>query len=93
MKHGQHWLVTPQEKQSIAVEDAAFIAVDVKPTGDALAFRLNTDDLVIAGPDHPIRARAAIPTYRRSIWRAARNRGSDSTAAPMLQLVNWLGTT
>ncbi|RZK00645.1 MAG: DUF1285 domain-containing protein [Novosphingobium sp.] len=53
---GQHWLVTPQEKQSIEVEDAAFVAVDVKRDGDALAFRLNTDDLVIAGPDHPIRA-------------------------------------
>ena len=53
---GRHWLVTPQEKLSIAVEDAAFIAIDVKRDGDALAFRLNTDDLVIAGPDHPIRA-------------------------------------
>lgn len=52
---GQHWLVTPQEKQSIAVEDAAFIAIDLKREGDALAFRLNTDDLVIAGPDHPLR--------------------------------------
>lgn len=53
---GQHWLVTPHERQSIAVEDAAFVAIDVKREGDALAFRLNTDDLVIAGPDHPIRA-------------------------------------
>lgn len=53
---GRHWLVTPYEKQSIEVEDAAFIAVDVKREGDALAFRLNTDDLVIAGPAHPIRA-------------------------------------
>jgi hypothetical protein len=53
---GQHWLVTPHEKLSIAVDDAAFIAIDVKQDGEALAFRLNTDDLVIAGPDHPIRA-------------------------------------
>lgn len=53
---GQHWLVTPSEKQSVAVDDAAFIAVDVKRDGDALAFRLNTDDLVVAGPEHPIRA-------------------------------------
>jgi len=55
-KRDQHWLVTPQEKLSIVVEDAAFIAVDVKRDGQGLAFRLNTDDLVIAGPDHPIRA-------------------------------------
>lgn len=55
-EHG-HWLVTPQQKLSVAVEDAAFIAVDVKQDGDSLAFRLNTDDLVIAGPQHPIVAR------------------------------------
>lgn len=59
---GQHWLVTPQQKLSIEVEDAAFIAVDVKRDGDALAFRLNTDDLVIAGPDHPLTARGDAET-------------------------------
>lgn len=53
---GQHWLVTPHEKLAIAVDDAAFIAVDVKQEHGALAFRLNTDDLVVAGPEHPIRA-------------------------------------
>ncbi|WP_379922139.1 DUF1285 domain-containing protein [Erythrobacter sp. R86502] len=53
---GHHWLVTPFEKLSIEVEDAAFIAVDCVRTDDALAFRLNTDDLVIAGPDHGLRA-------------------------------------
>jgi hypothetical protein len=60
---GGHWLVTPQQKLSIEVEDAAFIAVDVKQEGDALAFRLNTDDLVIAGPDHPIVARGEAAIY------------------------------
>lgn len=53
---GQHWLVTPYERQSIAVEDAAFVAVDVARKDGALVFRINTDDLVVAGPDHPIRA-------------------------------------
>ncbi|MBV1916907.1 MAG: DUF1285 domain-containing protein [Sphingomonadaceae bacterium] len=53
---GQHWLLTPHQRLSIEVEDAAFLAVDVRADGDALAFRLNTDDLVIAGPDNPIRA-------------------------------------
>ncbi|MCB2072902.1 MAG: DUF1285 domain-containing protein [Novosphingobium sp.] len=56
-RDGQHWLVTPFEKQSIEVEDAAFIAVDVKQETDSLVFRLNTDDLLIAGPGHPIMAR------------------------------------
>ena len=52
---GQHWLVTPFQKLAIEVEDAAFIATDVKLDGDALAFRLNTDDLVIADAAHPLR--------------------------------------
>jgi uncharacterized protein len=58
-----HWLVTPQQKLSIGVDDAAFIAVDVKKEGDALAFRLNTDDLVIAGPDNAIVARGDAAIY------------------------------
>jgi hypothetical protein len=53
---GQHWLVTPFEKLSIEVDDAAFVATDCARADDALAFRLNTDDLVIAGPEHPLRA-------------------------------------
>ncbi len=53
---GQHWLVTPFEQLSIEVEDAAFIATDVARKDGGLAFRLNTDELVIAGPDHPLRA-------------------------------------
>jgi uncharacterized protein len=52
-------LVTPVEKLDIAVEDAPFVAVELKSEGEgearALAFRLNTGDVVIAGPDHPLR--------------------------------------
>jgi hypothetical protein len=51
-----HWLVTPHQKLSVEVEDAAFVAVDMTATEGALAFRLNTDEIVIAGPDHPLRA-------------------------------------
>ena len=53
---GQHWLVSPFEKLAITVDDAAFIATDLRIDAGALAFRLNTDDLVIAGPQNPIRA-------------------------------------
>lgn len=63
---GAHFLVTPFEKLSIEVEDAAFIATDmvVRDEGGktALAFRLNTDELVIAGPEHPIIARGSAET-------------------------------
>ncbi len=68
---GQHWLVTPQEKLSIEVEDAAFIATDVAAQQGALAFRLNTDDIVVAGPDHPLTARGSADTP--AIYLAVRN--------------------
>ncbi|QGN53534.1 DUF1285 domain-containing protein [Novosphingobium sp. Gsoil 351] len=53
---GQHWLISPFEKLRIAVDDAAFIATDLRIDDGALAFRLNTDEFAIAGPQHPIRA-------------------------------------
>ena len=53
---GSHWLVTPFEKLRIEVEDACFIAIDVADKDGALAFSLNTDDLVVAGPANPLRA-------------------------------------
>lgn len=59
---GSHWLVTPVEMQSIAVEDAAFIATDVAVKGGALAFQLNTDEIVLAGPEHPLTARGDLDT-------------------------------
>jgi len=68
---GRHWLVTPVERQSIEVEDAAFIAVDVLQRGDALVFRLNTDEFVIAGHDHPIIARGDADTP--ALYVAVRN--------------------
>ena len=58
---GSHVLVTPVEKLSIEVEDAPFIAVEVKTEGEgrarALAFRLNTGDLVAAGPNNGLALR------------------------------------
>ena len=54
---GQHWLVTPTQRLAIAVDDAAFIAIDLKHENGAIAFRLNTDDLVVAGPGHALIAR------------------------------------
>lgn len=53
---GRYWLVTPFEKAAIEVEDAPFIAIDVARRDGALAFRLNTDELVIAGPENRLRA-------------------------------------
>lgn len=87
---GQHWLVTPHEKQSIAVEDAAFIAVDVARTGDALAFRLNTDDVVLAGPDHPLIARgdADLPAVYLAVRQGAEARINRSTWLQLVELAD-----
>jgi hypothetical protein len=52
-------LVTPAEKLDIDVEDAPFIAVEVKSEGEGeqrmLAFRLNTGDMILADRDHRLR--------------------------------------
>lgn len=56
---GGYVLVTPAEKLSIQVDDAPFVAVELKSDGVGeqrrLAFRLNTGDLVMAGADHGLR--------------------------------------
>lgn len=56
---GGHVLVTPVEKLDIEVEDAPFVAVEMKADGEGeaarLHFRLNTDDIITAGPDNAIR--------------------------------------
>ena len=60
-------LVTPAEKLAIIVEDAPFVAVEVKSEGGgrerSLAFRLNTGDAVIAGPAHRLRFAAGPHPY------------------------------
>lgn len=85
---GQHWLVTPHERLSIGVDDAAFIAVDVKQEDDALAFRLNTDDLVIAGPDNPIRAEGDpdVPALYLGVRHGAEARLNRSTYGQLVEI-------
>lgn len=60
---GSHVLVTPAEKLDIDVDDAPFTAVDADSLGDGrsrrLLFRLNTDEVVAAGPDHALEVRLA----------------------------------
>ena len=56
---GSFWLETPAERGRIEVEDAPFVAVELDWAGDGrqqmLSFRTNVDQVVTAGPDHPIR--------------------------------------
>jgi len=56
---GAFWLQTPAERGRIQVEDAPFVAVELDWGGagrdQKLSFRTNIDQIVTAGPDHPIR--------------------------------------
>jgi len=56
---GRHYLVTPAEKVDVDVEDAPFLAVEMEVRGSghaqSLIFRTNVDDIVAAGPEHPLR--------------------------------------
>ena len=56
---GSWWLQTPAERGRIEVEDVPFVAVELDWTGDGrhqtLSFRTNIDEVVTAGPGHPIR--------------------------------------
>jgi hypothetical protein len=85
---GAHWLVTPFEKLSIEVDDAAFMAVDCARRDDALVFRLNTDDLVIAGPDNPLRAGgdAETPALYLTVRRGLEARLNRSTYTQLAEI-------
>src|SRR5215212_7921864 len=56
---GRHVLVTPVEKLDIEVESTAFRAVEMQSEGEgaerSIAFRLDSGDAIILGPDHPLR--------------------------------------
>jgi len=60
---GSYWLVTPAERGRVDVEDVPFIAVEVDREGEGnaqnLIFRTNLDEIVTAGPDHPLRVETA----------------------------------
>jgi uncharacterized protein len=55
----KYFLVTPVEKIGLIVEDAPFLAVELKVDRDArgpvLNFRTNVDDWVAAGANHALR--------------------------------------
>jgi hypothetical protein len=58
---GSFVLVTPAERLTITVDDAPFVAVELKQEGQGeagrLAVRLNTDEIVVIGADHPLTLR------------------------------------
>ncbi len=75
-----YFLVTPVEKCGITVDDAPFLAVELKiedtAEGRVLHFRTNVDDWVACGPDHVLRFEPEAGTgglkpylhVRRDLW-------------------------
>ncbi len=63
---GSWWLKTPAERGRIEVEDAPFVAVELDWTGEGrhqtLSFRTNVDQVITAGPNHPIRVSLDVMT-------------------------------
>lgn len=56
---GRYWLVTPAERGRIEVDDVPFLAVALTAKGrgrrQRLILRTNLDEIVTAGPHHPLR--------------------------------------
>ncbi len=56
---GRYFLVTPAEKVDVAVEDAPFLAVELQVDGEGatqtMTFRTNVEDVVVCGPEAPLR--------------------------------------
>ena len=89
---GTHVLVTPAERLTIAVDDAAFIATDMAVRHDemgraVLAFRLNSDDIVLAGPDHPLRVAGTpdLPAFYLSVRHGTEARLNRSTSGQLIE--------
>jgi uncharacterized protein len=59
LEDGKYFLVTPVEKVGIHVVDAPFVAVDMEAAGKGpdqiMTFTTQVGDVVIAGPDNPVR--------------------------------------
>jgi len=63
---GVFWLRTPTEYGSIQVEDAPFVATELDFRGccgrrQTLCFRTNVDEVICAGPEHPITVAWDVP--------------------------------
>ncbi|MBV8888500.1 MAG: DUF1285 domain-containing protein [Alphaproteobacteria bacterium] len=60
---GTYWLVTPAERGRVSVDDVPFLAVALAVEGEGrlqrLIFRTNLDEIVTAGPQHPLRVDTA----------------------------------
>ncbi len=75
---GSYWLETPGERGQIEVEDVPWLAVEMDwmgvGPGQVLSFRTNVDQVVAAGPDHPISVRHDVLTCEPTPYIVVRHR-------------------
>ena len=80
---GSYWIETPAERGRIQVEDTPWLAVELCWSGTGqdqeLSFRTNVDQIVTAGPEHPIRVRHNILTCEPTPY--VRIRGGEGNLA------------
>lgn len=91
---GTTWLVTPAERMRVRVEDAPFVAVRADREGEGraqvIAFTTNVADVVIAGPEHPIRVVVDAATGAPRPYVLVRGRlEARILRAPFYELVAW----
>ena len=76
---GSFWLETPVERGRIEVEDTPWTAVELQWEGHGrdqiLSFRTNVDQVVTAGPEHPIRVAHDVMTCEPTPYVAIRGDG------------------
>ncbi|MEO0983870.1 MAG: DUF1285 domain-containing protein [Pseudomonadota bacterium] len=85
---GQTYLVTPHEKVIVHVEDAPFRAIRIDRDGETgpdqkLVFVTNMGDVVVAGPDNPIRVETDPETLEPSPYVLVRGRLEAKLARPV----------
>ncbi len=84
-RDGSYWLETLAERGRIQVEDVPWMAVELDWSGDGraqvLSFRTNVDQVVAAGPEHPIRVRTDCSTLEPTPY--IRIRGGEDGVPPL----------
>ncbi len=74
---GTYFLETPAERGRIEVEDVPFVAVELCWSGigheQVLSFRTNVDEIIAAGPEHPIRVAHDLLTCEPTPYVRVRN--------------------
>ncbi len=89
---GETYLVTPAEKIRVRVEDAPFLAVradrDGQGRAQTIVFTTNVGDVVVAGPNNPIRVHYTAEEPRPYVLVRGRLE-ARILRAPFYEMIEW----